>query len=110
MSGASAAMREGLNWFSGLDAVWSLLERRDRRRLAALLVLMIFAAVGQMVTISMVVPFLGLALNPSYVQSNRWLRGVYSVLEMQSNQQFLFWLGLGVVAAILLTNAATLLV
>jgi ABC-type multidrug transport system fused ATPase/permease subunit len=106
----SDTTKERPNWFARLRAVWSLLERRDRRRFMGLLVLMVFSAVGQMVTISLVVPFLGLALNPSYIQSNHRLHSVYLALQMHSNEQFLFWIGVGIIAAILLTNAATMLV
>lgn len=103
---ADSARLESL---SGLSAVWGLIAKSDRRRFAWLLILMVFSAIGQMVTISLVVPFLGLALNPDYVQTNHWLREIYLTLALHSNQQFLFWIGVGIIVAILLTNVATLL-
>lgn len=71
---------------------------------------MVFAAAGQMFAISLVVPFLGLAIDPNYIDSSPLLLSLYSELGFEETQNFLILLGLVVITIVILTNLATLFV
>ena len=82
----------------------ALLDRRDRMRLGFLVLVLILVAAAEMVGIASIMPFMAVVTNPAIIQSHRWLGAAYSGLGFRSDQSFLLFLGLVVLALLVTTN------
>ena len=98
------------SFLKNFKPLWGLLEKKHKCRLSVLLFFMVLAAAGQMFAISLVVPFLGFALDPNYIETSPVLAALYSELGFEVEQNFILVLGLVVIAVVILTNLATLFV
>jgi len=59
------------------------------------------------VGIASIMPFMAVMTNPEAVNDNKWLSFAYSYFEFRGVQDFLFWLGLGVLGLLLLSNVVS---
>ena len=91
-----------------IPGVWFLLTSSDRKRVVVLFGIMLVAAVGQMVAISLIPPFLGLAMDPGYIAKSTRLANIYAASGAATTGQFISWLGICLVLVLLVTNFATL--
>jgi len=92
-----------------LRTVWSLLDKRQRRRLMglqALAVLMAFSTVGG---ISAVLPFFTALADPTTIQHHESLRLLYEYSHFTSEHQFVMALGIAFALVVALTNVVNLL-
>ncbi|WP_026287871.1 ABC transporter ATP-binding protein [Thioalkalivibrio sp. ALJ24] len=84
----------------------TLLDPRDRGKVALLVILMIATAFMQTVGIASIMPFLAVLSDPAMVHENDMLRMAYEWLEFDSTSNFLYFLG---VAAFVLFMSGTAL-
>lgn len=82
----------------------ALLERRDRLRLGLLVLVLILVAVAEMAGIASIMPFMAVVTNPDVIHSQRWLSAAYAGLGFRSDQSFLLFLGLVVLALLVTSN------
>ena len=82
----------------------ALLDRRDRLRLWLLLLVLILVAVAEMAGIAAIMPFMAVVTNPEAIHSHRWLSIAYAGLGFRSDQSFLIFLGLVVLALLVMSN------
>lgn len=87
-----------------LRKVYALLNVRQRRSLAWLLVLIILVGLIDIIGISSIFPFMAVVARPESVEANRILHYLYQTLGFTSQYRFLFALGLGVLFIMLLGN------
>jgi ABC-type multidrug transport system fused ATPase/permease subunit len=87
-----------------------LLSPQTRWRTLSLAILMVIGSLGQTVSISLVLPFTSLALDPSAIEKNAKLVGLMRSLGVSTEQGMLTVLGAGVIAVILATNLIAFLV
>jgi len=73
-----------------ISRLWHHLNRRRRRQLGVLLVLMIVAAFAEVVSIGAVLPFLGVLTAPEKVFAHPAARPIIEVLDLATPQQLLF--------------------
>ncbi|OHD26361.1 MAG: hypothetical protein A2Y38_00190 [Spirochaetes bacterium GWB1_59_5] len=90
---------------SGVGKLWTVFDDKERRAMVMLLVSILFLAFVEMAGVGSMLPFLTVASNPGFVESNELLRSVKAMLGIESNKVFLAVLGLFVVAVIILQNA-----
>lgn len=83
----------------------ALLDRRDRLKLVVLVIVLVLVAVAEMAGIAAIMPFMAVVTNPEVIHSQRWLNAAYTVFGFRSDQSFLFFLGLVVLALLVTSNA-----
>lgn len=88
-----------------LRAVYALLNHRQRRALAWLLVVIILVGLIDVVGVSSIFPFMAVVARPESIDSSRILYYVYQSLGFTSQYRFLFALGVGVLLIMLVGNA-----
>jgi len=84
----------------------ALLSKRERRQLYLLAIATLGIGLLQMTSLVSIMPFLSVASNPSTIESNTALHWVYEFFGFTSTNQFLFVLGLAVLAILLISNAS----
>ncbi len=77
-----------------------LLSRRERKRFYLLFGMMMVSGLVEMITISVMFPFLAVVARPSVVETNETLRRIYDLLGFSSVENFLIFAGLGVFAVV----------
>lgn len=82
----------------------ALLERRDRLNLAVLVCVLVMVAVAEMVGVASLMPFMAVVTKPEAIHSNRWLKLAHDSLGFQSDKSFLLFLGLVVLALLVMSN------
>lgn len=82
-----------------------LLDRRERWKLALLLVLATVSGFAQVVGVGSVMPFVSVLTDPAIIQENAFLRWSHDLLGAPGTNTFLLILGAGVLTASVLSNA-----
>jgi ABC-type multidrug transport system fused ATPase/permease subunit len=89
--------------------LFTLLDRREKRRFYWLIPAVTGMALLQVVGIASVLPFLALVTDPSIVETNGLLSRVYDLLGFQSTNGFLVFAGAAALALLVISNAFTAL-
>ena len=84
-----------------------LFSKKERRQIVWLLLGILTMGFMEMVGIASLMPFLAVVINSEVIQENRYLSLLYSTFEFQRTQDFLFWLGLGLLALLILNSAVS---
>ena len=84
--------------------VLSLCSKRQRRHLFLLLILATFSGLLQMITIASIMPFMAMVANPGVVQTNAYIAGFFAFIGLNDPGQYLFVLGVTMLAALILSN------
>ena len=88
-----------------LKKIFFLLSRKEKRRGAVVLALVVVMAALETAGVASVMPFLSVLANPELVEENPALRAVYDRLGFQSVDSFLFALGAASFALIIFSAA-----
>ena len=91
--------------FQTYRRLWQLLNPRERRQTVMLLAIILIMGVLQMGGVAAIMPFMAVAANPETVQTNPYLAAVYARLGFTDPQRFLFFLGIGVFLAVVVSIA-----
>ena len=89
--------------------LFTVVSRRRRHQLAALLGLMMVSSLSEMASLGAVFPFLGALSNPEQLLNAPQWRGILSVFNINSQQQLVYWLTIAFIAAALVANGLRLL-
>ena len=81
----------------------SLLTREERRYTFLLLVMVLVMALLDVIGIASIMPFMAMLANPEVIETNRWLNAAYTALEFTSTDRFLFFLGIVVFVALVVS-------
>ena len=103
--GGSGDVRDDLRLSSLVRAMLALLQGDERRRLAWIVLGMLISALVATVGVAAILPFMRLVAAPDAVQEHRWLGAAYDALDVGSPAVFLFFLGLGTLALLVMSNA-----
>ncbi len=103
----TAAAGDGLRTL--LKRLWRHLRRRRRRQFALLIVLMVFTAFAEVVTLGAVLPFLGILTAPEEVWSNSFVQDFAGFFGITSPDDLVLPLTIVFAGAALLAGAARLL-
>ena len=94
--------------FNVLGKLFEMLDRRDRRRLYALLALIVFSGLMDMVGIAGILPFLSVITEPELIRTNATLAWLHGLLGSPDDETFIFYLGCGLFAFLMLSLAVKL--
>jgi ATP-binding cassette, subfamily B, bacterial PglK len=74
--------------------ILSLLDRREKRRLAALLVLIVVTGLLETAGVASILPFLAVIADPEIIESNRVLSRIYQMIGFTSVADFQIFVGI----------------
>ena len=80
--------------------VYQVLDRHERRRALALLVMFVGRGFTEMLGVASIMPFMAVAANPGIIETNSYLAAVYGYFGFTSHQGFLLVLGIAVFFAV----------
>ncbi|TMW70539.1 ABC transporter ATP-binding protein [Alteribacter natronophilus] len=86
-----------------------LFNKKEKKKLSLLFIMMIFAAILETVGIGLIVPFVGIITNPSLIQEQAVLSFIYNAFNFQSANQFLLFAVAGLLSVFIIKNAYLLL-
>lgn len=72
-----------------------LLDKKQKRTMMGLIVMMLFGGVLESVGISMLVPIVTVVMDPVAIQESEMLSAIYDMLGMESSVQFAMFLFAG---------------
>jgi ATP-binding cassette subfamily C protein len=94
---------------SVLRKIFDLLTKKEKLKLYLLFGVVLITAVLQVVSVFSIMPFLSVAADPSSIHSNKYLEWAYTEFGFSSNRYFLVSLGLGALAALVVSNTLVVL-
>lgn len=84
--------------------LFSLLTSRQRRQFFALQILVVFMAVAETAGVASIIPFMALVGNMSQLQQDTFIAQIYQASGVNSETQFLFLLGFGVLGMLFIAT------
>lgn len=81
----------------------ALLTRREQNRMLALIFVLIFRSILEVIGVISILPFMALVSEPSLIDSNQWLAAAYRYFGFQSHQSMLITTG---IASLLFLSAS----
>ena len=84
--------------------LFSLLTSRQRRQFFALQILVVFMAVAETAGVASIIPFMALVGNMSQLQEDTFIAQIYQTSGVNSETQFLFLLGFGVLGMLFIAT------
>jgi ATP-binding cassette subfamily C protein len=93
------------NMLVGIKTLWVLFEKKERRSMVFLLIMILLLALVEVIGVSSVLPFLSVAATPEVVESNKYLQLVKTALGFQQTSTFLGFLGVSAALLIIFQNA-----
>lgn len=88
-----------------LKKIRAILTPAERRRVMAMLVLVVLMALAETGGVVSIMPFLSVLGRPEVIHENPWLQRAYDALGASGPQQFMLTLGLASMAVVLLSAA-----
>ena len=68
-----------------------LLSKKERRVLLLLLFMSLFLSVIEVVGIGAIMPFIAMATNPDLIAENKYLKYIYNLFQIDSEQSFIIY-------------------
>ena len=93
------------NLTAGILKLWSHLAAKRRFQFKLLLILMMFASIAEMFTITAVLPFLGVIATPDIVFNNPYVKPVNDLLNLESSEDLKLFITIGFVIIALIAGA-----
>ena len=86
-----------------------ILDKKQKRKVLLLLIMMIFCAGFEMTTVTLIIPLVSVIMNTEMIQTNTYLKYFYALFGMHTENQFLILLVLTLCAAYIIKNLFMLL-
>ena len=83
---------------------YKLLSKTAKRKLYFLFAASLVMSFVEMLGIASVMPFMAVVSNPDVIQSNKWLKKTYGYFQFDSIHNFLFFLGIILLALLICSN------
>ena len=84
--------------------ILKLMDKRERKRLYILFLVMSVSGLVEVAGIASILPFLSLITNPALINDNRILNWLYTILNFQSPNKFLVFIGFMVLLVLIVSN------
>ena len=84
----------------------NLLSSKEKFKLLLLFITQVILAFFEMAGIASIMPFMAVVTNPNVIQKNWWLKSVNNLLQFNNTRDFLFFLGIVVLALMIFNNLA----
>lgn len=92
-----------------IQKIFKLLDERERKQLYMLFGAMTISALIEVAGIASILPFLSLITNPALIDDNRIMNWLYTILNFQSPNRFLIFIGIVVLLFLIVSNIVVLL-
>ena len=89
---------------STINKIFFLLNSQERKKLYFLLGLTLVMSVLELAGIVSVMPFVAVVVNPEIIETNKWVKLGYEILNLKTYKSYLLFLGVLVLFLIILTN------
>ncbi len=99
----------GSPFWRSLKKIKAILSPQDYFALLRLLVCVILASVMEMIGVFSILPFMQVVSDPTYIESNQWLRWFRSTMGFTSDHQMMIWMGVVVLAVFAFTAVVNVL-
>ncbi|MDB4641992.1 ATP-binding cassette domain-containing protein [Verrucomicrobia bacterium] len=93
-----------------LRTILNFLPKSERLRLTGIFVYMFIGGVVETLSVISIGPFLAIAANPQWIETNKYIGFFYEFFKFQSQQYFLIAAGLLLILINVLSNATTLFI
>ncbi|WP_330110244.1 ABC transporter ATP-binding protein [Methylophaga thalassica] len=90
--------------YLSLKRLYSEFSKKEKGRLKLLSILIIITGLVQVLNIVSIFPFISVASNPEVIDTNQYLSQAKDILHIETNNEFLVYLGIAVLVAIIITN------
>lgn len=94
----------------GIKILLKILNKREKKGVLILFILILILATIEMASIISVMPFLAIAAKPDLIHTNNILKTVYDFLNFKNTNSFLIVLGFGVAGIILIRSGFNIVV
>jgi ABC-type multidrug transport system fused ATPase/permease subunit len=91
--------------YSSLRKLFGQFAPEEKRRLVAFLIVIIISGIVQVIGIASIFPFIGVATNPELIETNIYLSQFKQLTGLNSNNEFLVFLGFIVLIMLIVSNA-----
>jgi ABC-type multidrug transport system fused ATPase/permease subunit len=88
-----------------LQKILSLFTRRERRRIYWLLLSILLMGIFETTGIASIMPFMAVITNPGIIQQNQVLSFAYNYFNFSGDNEFIFFVGIGVLSVLLISNS-----
>lgn len=87
-----------------ISSIFKIFNKKDKIKLVFLFALIMLLGIVEILSISLIMPFMALIANPELVNTNSYLHTAYAFLGLGSVNQFIFVLGVLVLCFLLISN------
>ena len=87
-----------------LSKISSLLTPRERLQGGMLLIALVMMGIMDVAGVASIMPFIAVLTTPALVESNKWLYWAYSFFGLPNINAFIFYLGIIVLAVLVINN------
>lgn len=94
----------------GLKILVSILNRKEKKGMLIVFVLILILSVIEMASVTSVMPFLAVAAKPDLIQSNEILKKIYDFFSFKKSESFLIFLGFSVAGMIFIRSSFNIIV
>ena len=94
----------------GIRILTRILNRKEKKGMVILFVLILILSVIEMASVTSVMPFLAVAAKPGIIQSNEFIKKVYDFLGFKDSKSFLIFLGFAVAGTIFIRSSFNIVV
>jgi ATP-binding cassette, subfamily B, bacterial PglK len=91
-------------FLASLRRVWANIKSHRRKQFAMLMVLMIIASITEVISIGVILPFLGMLTNPELVYQSEYVQPIIQILGLNGPQQLLLPVTIIFILAILVSG------
>ena len=98
------------NMLEGVRILTKILNRKEKKGMFILFVLIIILSAIEMASVTSVMPFLAVAAKPDLIQSNEILKKVYNYFGFNNSNSFLVFLGFAVAGTIFIRSSFNIVV
>lgn len=88
-----------------LRKIFSLLAPREKKQAYGLLLAILIMGLLETTGIASIMPFMAVISSPEIIKTNKLLYHIYTITGLTSQNQFLFFLGVGVLLVLLVSNS-----
>ena len=81
-----------------------LLSSKEKFKLLSLFITQVILAFFEMAGIASIMPFMAVVASPNVIQKNWWLKSINNLLQFNHTRDFLFFLGIVVLALMIFNN------
>jgi ATP-binding cassette, subfamily B, bacterial PglK len=87
-----------------VQKMFGLLTKKERIQAAGLFMMFLLMSLAEVAGIASILPFMSVLSDPQSVYEDRWLKAGYEAFGFSGVNQYLFFIGLGVFAILIVTN------